>query len=83
MSVSCAAVNKDSLYKPIERVKRTFNPIPIKASLEAKLPFASKTKNLEKKSKNGYQAKRAVVLEPEEKKKLSFLQVWSPHLRFL
>ena len=41
---------------------------------EAKLPFASKTKNLTKKSKTGYLAKRAVVLEPEEKKKVAFLQ---------
>jgi hypothetical protein len=67
-------VNKDSLYKPIVRQTRQFNPIPVPASLEAKLPFKSKTKNLTKKSKTGYVAKRAVVLEPGEKKKMAFLQ---------
>ena len=78
-------VNKDSLYKPIERTKRTFNPIPIPKSLEAALPFASKSKNLAPKSKNkkggsgggggGYVARReaAVVMEPRERKRIAFL----------
>ena len=76
-------VNKDSLYKPIERKERSFNPIPIPRSLEATLPYASKSKNLAAKAKNkkgdakskpGYVARRAaVVLEPAERKRIAFL----------
>jgi len=71
-------VDKDSLYgQTIERVKRVFNPIPVPKSVEAALPYASKSKNLKAKSKGGkeagYLANRAVALEPFERKRLAFL----------
>jgi ribosome biogenesis protein BMS1 len=66
-------LEKDSLYKPITRMKRVFNPIPIPKKVEASLPYASKSKNLKPKGKNGYLKQRAVVSEPEEKKRLAFL----------
>jgi hypothetical protein len=37
-------VEADSLYKPIERVTRRFNPLSIPKALQAALPFASKPK---------------------------------------
>jgi ribosome biogenesis protein BMS1 len=36
--------NEDSLYKPIERVTRRFNPLSVPKALQAALPFASKPK---------------------------------------
>ena len=40
----------------------------------ASLPFASKPKNLKKRGSQGYLQKRAVVLEPEEKKVYTLMQ---------
>ena len=37
-------VNEDSLYKPIERKTRRFNPLSIPKALQAALPFAAKPK---------------------------------------
>ena len=51
------------------RTRCRFNPIAPSAALEAKLPFASKTKNLTKKSQSGYQRKRVPDLDPDEKRK--------------
>merc|ERR1712100_348801 len=51
-------LNKDSLYKPIERETRKFNPLRIPKALEAELPFAAKPKRLEKKEK----VKRPVLI---------------------
>jgi ribosome biogenesis protein BMS1 len=66
-------LNKDSLYKPVARVKRQFNPIPVPAKVEAALPYASKSKNLAPKGKSGYLKQRAVVMDPSERKRLAFL----------
>jgi ribosome biogenesis protein BMS1 len=46
-------LNKDSLYKDVKRVKRVFNPIPVPKAIEKELPYASKTKDMAKKGKNG------------------------------
>jgi len=67
-------VNKDSLYKEIERQPRTFNKLRIPNSVQAKLPFASKPKQRSKKKKKGYLEKRAVVMEPEERRKVALMQ---------
>lgn len=61
-------VKKDSLYKPIERPVRKFNPLKIPRNLEKNLPFKSKPKYMAKKQRNSMVMKKAVVLEPEEKK---------------
>lgn len=58
----------DSTYKPIERGVRRFNKLKIPKSLQAELPFATKPKVATKPTKKGYLQKRAVLLEPEEKK---------------
>ncbi|TPX32766.1 hypothetical protein SeMB42_g07576 [Synchytrium endobioticum] len=67
-------VNEDSLYRPIERQTRRFNPLNVPKSLQANLPFASKPKLLKKRSKPGLLDRRAVVLEPHEKKAYTLLQ---------
>lgn len=70
-------VNKDSLYKPIEREERKFNKLIIPTKLQENLPFASKPKlQTSKKGKpKTYMQKRAVVMEPEERKKIAFMQM--------
>ncbi|OQR91120.1 ribosome biogenesis protein BMS1, partial [Thraustotheca clavata] len=67
-------VNPDSIYKPIERKKKIFNALRVPAKLQAILPFASKPKVDTKKKKESYSVKRAVVLEPEERKKYTLIQ---------
>ncbi|KAJ0400739.1 hypothetical protein P43SY_005460 [Pythium insidiosum] len=67
-------VNPDSLYKPIVRKERQFGTLKVPKKLQAGLPFASKPKMDNAKGSKGYLGKRAVVLEPEEKKKYAFMQ---------
>ncbi|KAG9403175.1 Glycoside hydrolase 2 (Mannanase, beta-galactosidase) [Aphanomyces cochlioides] len=67
-------VNPDSVYKPIVRPKKVFNPLKVPAKLQAQLPFASKPKQDKKRAEKSYAVKRAVVLEPEERKKYTLLQ---------
>ncbi|KNC96422.1 arf-GAP with GTPase, ANK repeat and PH domain-containing protein 9 [Spizellomyces punctatus DAOM BR117] len=67
-------VNADSRYKPIERQARKFNKLRIPKTLQADLPFASKPKHMKKQSKPSLLARRAVVLEPHEKKVANLLQ---------
>ncbi|KAI8366196.1 hypothetical protein BD560DRAFT_400847 [Blakeslea trispora] len=64
----------DSIYKPIERKERRFNALKVSKSLQAQLPFANKPKNATKSKKQSYLNKRAVVLEPEEKKIVTLMQ---------
>lgn len=61
-------VNKDSLYKPIERKQRKFNPLVIPKALQAALPFASKPKDLPSRKRPLLEERRAVVMEPHERK---------------
>ncbi|RMX48626.1 hypothetical protein pdam_00008008 [Pocillopora damicornis] len=63
-----APVKSDSLYKPVERVTRHFNPLVIPAKLQKDLPFKSKPKLMKKRTKPTLETKRAVVMEPHEKK---------------
>ncbi|CAG8642010.1 16591_t:CDS:2, partial [Acaulospora morrowiae] len=67
-------IKSDSQYRKIERMSRRFNPLYIPTSIQAALPFASKPKLLRKRSKPSYLQKRAVVLEPKEKKVHTFMQ---------
>ncbi|CAM9384481.1 unnamed protein product [Chrysoparadoxa australica] len=67
-------VKKDSLYKPIERQPRHFNPLPVPKKLQSQLPYASKPKLAKKKSKKGYLSSRAVVLTAEERKRAAVMQ---------
>lgn len=63
-------VNKDSLYKPVQRVRREFQKLKIPAKLQEALPFASKPKQLQPAKRDSYLARRAavVVREPEERR---------------
>ncbi|KAL2592036.1 hypothetical protein AAZX31_12G047600 [Glycine max] len=69
-------VNKDSLYKKIERKPRKFNPLVIPKSLQASLPFASKPKDISKRNKPLLEERRGrgVVMEPRERKVHALVQ---------
>lgn len=58
----------DSLYRYTERVPKIFNPIIVRKSLQAKLPFKSKPKLNSAATRNTLELKRAVVTEPREKR---------------
>ena len=65
---------KNSLYKPVERVTRHFNPLRVPRALAAELPFKSQITQMKKQSKPTYMQKRAVVLGGEEKKARDLMQ---------
>ncbi|KAH8114582.1 GTP binding protein [Phellopilus nigrolimitatus] len=67
-------LDQNSSYKKIERVGRRFNPLRIPKKLQAALPYASKPKLMKAQHRQTYMQKRAVVLEPEEKKAIALLQ---------
>ncbi|EFI27230.1 GTP binding protein [Coprinopsis cinerea okayama7 len=67
-------LNMNSTYKKIERPERRFNPLVIPKKLQAALPYASKPKLMKPQSNQTYMQKRAVVMEPEEKKAVALLQ---------
>ncbi|KAJ1480647.1 hypothetical protein T484DRAFT_1626822 [Baffinella frigidus] len=67
-------VNKDSLYKPIERSVRKFNALKVPRALQAQLPFANKPKNAIKRRDKSFESKRAVVMEPVERKMHTLMQ---------
>jgi ribosome biogenesis protein BMS1 len=64
----------DSTYKRIERAPRRFNALKVPRKLQAALPYASKPKIMRPQHRQTYLQKRAVVLEPEEKKAVALLQ---------
>lgn len=65
--------NSDSLYKPIERKKRVFNPLRVPTTLQAALPFKTKPKLEAKRKRKSLEQRRAVVVEPEERKAMSLV----------
>ncbi|PJF17791.1 hypothetical protein PSACC_02391, partial [Paramicrosporidium saccamoebae] len=65
---------RDSHYREIERTPRRFNPLHIPKSLQQNLPYASKPKDSVATKSTGYLASRAVILEKDERKKLSMMQ---------
>ncbi|KAM9462521.1 ribosome biogenesis protein BMS1 homolog isoform 2-T2 [Clarias gariepinus] len=70
--------NQDSLYKPIERQKRHFNPLHIPKELQQALPFKSKPKQQEAKGKIPRDLQRpAVIREPHERKVAALLNALS------
>ena len=60
--------------QPVERPPRKFNPLKIPKTLQAALPYASKPKVMKPQRRQTYLQKRAVVLEPEEKRAITLLQ---------
>lgn len=69
-----APIKKNARYKPIVRETRRFNPLRIPASLQKQLPFKSKPKIKEKEKGKTLSSKRAVILEPNEKRVLTLMQ---------
>ncbi|XP_032236886.2 ribosome biogenesis protein BMS1 homolog isoform X2 [Nematostella vectensis] len=67
-------VKQDSIYKPVERQTRRFNPLVIPKKLQKDLPFKSKPKDAKKRQRPSLESKRAVVMEPQEKKVYSLMQ---------
>ncbi|KAI9232957.1 MAG: hypothetical protein BYD32DRAFT_427140 [Podila humilis] len=66
--------NHDSVYRPVERMTRRFNTLKVPKAIRANLPFASKPKLLASQKKPGLLQRRAVMLEPEEKKIYTLMQ---------
>lgn len=67
-------VNPDSIYKPIERPEKRITKLMVPKKLEEALPYASKPKNETKRKKKGYIAGRAVILSPQERNQITFIQ---------
>lgn len=67
-------LNVNSTYKKIERPARRFNPLIVPKKLQSQLPYASKPRLLKAQKAQTYLQKRAVVMEPEEKKALALIQ---------
>lgn len=69
-------VQNDSLYRPIEREERRFNPLKVPKSLAKALPFTSAPKEVKAPRPGSYLAERAksVVLEASERRALTLLQ---------
>jgi len=67
-------LNVDSTYKKFERPPRRFNPLKIPKTLQAALPYTSKPKLVKAQRRQTYLQKRAVVMEPEERKAVALLQ---------
>ncbi|XP_006651345.1 ribosome biogenesis protein bms1 [Oryza brachyantha] len=66
--------NKDSVYKPIERKVRKFNPVEIPAKLQHLLPFKSKPKDTPKRKKIPVESRVPVLMQPREKKTYAAIQ---------
>lgn len=64
----------DSIYRPIERAPRRFNPLRVPASLQASLPFKAKPKLDAKRKGESYLTKRAVVVSAAERRRGTFMQ---------
>lgn len=64
----------DSAYKKIERAERRFNPLRVPKSVKAALPFKSQIHEMKPQSKKTYLAKRAVVVDGDEKKARDLIQ---------
>lgn len=66
----------DSLYKPIVRAPKQFNPLRIPKKLQAELPFASKPKLMKAARQRAptYAASRALVVDPKERKTDTLIQ---------
>ncbi|KIM88998.1 hypothetical protein PILCRDRAFT_84827 [Piloderma croceum F 1598] len=67
-------LNVNSTYKSVDRPARRFNTLKVPKKLQATLPYASKPKLMKPQRRQTYMQKRAVLLEPEEKKAIALLQ---------
>lgn len=65
---------KNSVYRPIERPTRHFNPLRVPRQLAAELPFKSQIAQMKPQRKQTYLQKRAVVVGGEEKRARDLMQ---------
>ncbi|KAL8319770.1 hypothetical protein RB597_006505 [Gaeumannomyces tritici] len=65
---------RNSLYRPIERATRHFNPVRVPKALAVELPFKSQIVQTRSQPRQTYMQKRAVVLRGEEKKARDLMQ---------
>ena len=68
----CSGKSDDCSANPLPL--RRFNPLKVPKKLAASLPYASKPRTMKPQGKATYLQKRAVVLEPEEKRALAVMQ---------
>lgn len=61
-------LEKDSSYKKIEREERKFNKLKVPKLIKKDLPFKSQIREARPQLKQTYMAKRAVVMDGDEKK---------------
>ncbi|WPK23764.1 hypothetical protein PUMCH_001010 [Australozyma saopauloensis] len=61
-------LQKDSAYKKIEREERRFNKLKVPKSIKMNLPFKSQIQEMKPQKKQSYMAKRAVLVDGDEKK---------------
>ena len=66
-------VAKDSLYKPVTRETRHFNPLHVPNTLQQSLPFKNKPKFMPKRRRLEPKG-HAVVLEPHERRIVAMMQ---------
>ena len=59
----------------VVRQERKFNSAPVPLKLQASLPYASKPKLAKKRKSKSYLEKRAVPMEPDEKRKHTLLRM--------
>lgn len=62
------------IEQPIERKPRKFNPLVVPRKLQEALPFASKPKDTPKRKQPLLESRRAVVMEPRERKIHALIQ---------
>jgi ribosome biogenesis protein BMS1 len=62
------------VIQSIDRAPRKFNPLKVPRKLQAVLPYASKPKVMKPQKHQTYMQKRAVVMEPEERKAVAMMQ---------
>lgn len=67
-------LNKDSLYKPIVRQKKKFQTMSIPKKLQDALPFSSKPKQQARSKEGTYMKRRAVIAEPDDRRKRALVQ---------
>lgn len=65
---------KNSVYRPVERPIRHFNPLRVPRQLAADLPFRSQITQMRPRKHQTYLQKRAVVLDGEEKRARDLMQ---------
>ncbi|OBA21322.1 DUF663-domain-containing protein [Metschnikowia bicuspidata var. bicuspidata NRRL YB-4993] len=58
----------DSAYQKIERAERKFNPLRVPKLIQKDLPFKSQVSTMKPQNKQSYIAKRAVLVDGDEKK---------------